>query len=230
MLLAFALTACGPRAHIPPRPERLPGSIPSTDSIARLAGKLAPVLYLQPDESFRLTRVVAVVHPARRLIAYHLLWRDDVHGAWIPFTVPTDQEVVWVEYDDANAPVRLWTFWHQDVLHADWRGKGVPAVDVQWGKHGSLPHGARAEDLRWPRTLGAFWLAALLGVPDFALGRLSRKGPLCFCHGYARYRRFTQPLELAPRLDAVVRTDDPNATLRAVFGTKYSRKQLWPEG
>lgn len=188
------------------------------------------MLYLQPDESFRLTRVVAVVHPTRRLIAYHLLWRDDVHGAWIPFTVPTDQEIVWVEYDEAQSPVALLTFWHEDILLADWRGKGAPAVDVQWGKHGSLPRGVIAADLRWPRTLGLFWLGALLGTPDLALGRLSRKGPLCFCHGYARYRRFTQPLELAPRLDAVVRTDNPQATLRAVFGKKYSRKQQWPKG
>ena len=32
---------------------------------------------------------VAVVHPDSQVVAYHLLWRDDAHGAWIPFTVPT---------------------------------------------------------------------------------------------------------------------------------------------
>src|SRR5687767_6738293 len=84
---------CGPIAHIPAAPITVPGALADTDSAALLARTLAPVLYLQPDEWFRLERVVAVVHPERRIIAYHLLWRDDVHGAWLPFTIPTDQEI-----------------------------------------------------------------------------------------------------------------------------------------
>src|SRR5438046_3203018 len=97
-----AMAACGPHAHIPPRPaepQSVEGALLSTDSSARLARALAPVLFLQRDEWFPLSRVVAVVHPTRRIIAYHLLWQDDVHGSWIPFTVPTDEEVVWVGYD-----------------------------------------------------------------------------------------------------------------------------------
>ena len=70
-----------------------------------LARSLAPLLYVQRDEWFPLDRVVAVLNPTRRVIAYHLLWRDDVHGSWIPFTVPTDEEIVWVGYD-SNATLR----------------------------------------------------------------------------------------------------------------------------
>ena len=36
---------------------------------------------------------------------------------------------------------------------------------------------------------------------------LTRKGPLCFCHGYRRYREFTRPLLVSGRLDPVIRTD-----------------------
>ena len=63
----------------------IPGALEATDSGA----VLAPLLYAQRDEWFPLERIVAVVHPTRRVIAYHLLWKDDVHASWIPFTVPT---------------------------------------------------------------------------------------------------------------------------------------------
>ena len=43
------------------------------------------------------------------------------------------------------------------------------------------------------------------------VGDITRKGPLCFCHGYGRYREFTRPIILANRIDAVIRTEDPEA-------------------
>src|SRR5919108_4353763 len=124
VLSCVALGACGPRAHIPPRtlePHPVAGALADSDAAARLARAIAPVLFLQRDEWFPLERVVAVVHPTRPVIAYHLLWRDDIHGSWIPFTVPTDEEVVWVGYDSSAAPTDIWTFWHGTVLHTPWR-------------------------------------------------------------------------------------------------------------
>ena len=97
----------------------IPGAVADSDSSATLARELAPLLYTQRDEWFPLERAVAVVNPSRPIIAYHLLWRDDVHGSWIPFTVPTDEEIVWVGYDTTRAPTDIWTFWHGSVLHAD---------------------------------------------------------------------------------------------------------------
>lgn len=192
-----------------------------------LARQLAPLLYLQRDERFQLSRVVAVLHPSRPVIAYHLLWRDDVHGAWVPFTVPTDQEIVWVGYDSARAPTDIWTYWHGRILHADWRRKGQVIVDVQWGKHGSLPHAVRERDLPRFQTLWDFYLLAFV-LPDLWLGSLNRPGPSCFCHGFDRYREFTRPLFVGPVLDVVVRADNPDAALRAVFGRRYSEKPFWP--
>jgi hypothetical protein len=186
------------------------------------------MLYLQPDEWFPLERVVAVVHPRRPIVAYHLLWRDDVHGSWIPFTIPTDQEVVWVGYEAGGAPTELWTFWHGTILHADWRDRGPAQVDVQWGKHGSLPRRVIERDLPDTKTLNSFYLFTWLGLPDIWLGNLTRRGPWCYCKGYGRYRDFSKVVTLGNRIDVVVRTEDPGDVLTKVFGTKYSRKRPWP--
>lgn len=230
VVAALQLAACGPHAHIPPRGAvPVPGAATPGDSTDRLARTLAPTLYLQPDETFPLSRVAAVVHPTRPIIAYHLLWRDDVHGAWIPFTVPTDEEVVWVGYDPATlSPTELWTYWHGRILHTDWRGKGPPAFDVQWGKHGSLPRGVAEGDLPKLRSLNLFYAFTIIGLPDIWLSNTERKGPWCFCHSFKRYRQFTRPLPLESRLDLVIRTDDAHEALRAVFGNKYSNKTRWP--
>jgi hypothetical protein len=206
----------------------VPAALSSTDSGARLARALAPLLYLQRDEWFPLDRAVAVLHPTRPIIAYHLLWRDDVHGSWIPFTVPTDQEIVWVGYDRSGAPTDLWTFWHGTILHTDWHDRGTPAIDVQWGKHGSLPRGIIESDLPRLRTLNAFYAYQYLFLPDILLGKLTRPGPSGFFHSYARYRDFSRLLVLGDSLDAVVRTEYPRQSLEAVFGKPFSNKPPWP--
>jgi hypothetical protein len=227
--LALAgVAACGPRAHIPPRPLVIPGAVEATDSVAILARSLAPLLYIQRDEWFPLERVVAVVHPTRPVIAYHLLWRDDVHGSWVPFTVPTDEEVVWVGYDSTRAPTDIWTFWHGTVLHADWRNRGQVAIDIQWGKHGSLPHRTIESDLPGSRKLNLFYAFTWIGLPDIWLGDLTRRGPWCFCHGYSRYRDYSRLLPLADRVDVVIRAENATDALVAVFGRPYSKKRPWP--
>ena len=227
-ILLTLSTGCGPRAHIPLRPVNLPGVLAPTDSGAALARSLAPVLYLQRDETFPLSRAVAILHPEKRVIAYHLLWRDDVNGSWIPFTIPTDQEIVWVGYDLAQAPVEVWTYWHGALLHTPWPKTQV-VIDVQWGKHGSLPRGVRESDLPRLRTLNFFYASTMFLLPDILLGDLTRKGPLGFFHSYRRYRDFSRSLLLAGHLDAIAQTADPDKILRAVFG-KYSHKPMWPPG
>ena len=227
-LALICAAACGPRAHIPVRPAVIPGALDPSDSTALLARSLAPLLYIQRDEWFPLERVVAVAHPTRPIIAYHLLWRDDVHGSWVPFTVPTDEEVVWVGYDSTHAATDIWTFWHGSLLHADWRSRGQVAIDVQWGKHGSLPHQTIESDLPETRKLNLFYALTWIGLPDIWLGDLTRRGPWCFCHGYARYRDYSKLLPLADRVDAVVRAENATDALIAVFGRPYSKKRPWP--
>jgi len=224
----LTLSSCGPHAHIPRLPVApLPGTeVSNADST--LAKSLAPLLYIQRDETFPLSRVVAVLHPFEQVIAYHLLWRDDAHGAWLPFTIPTDEELVWVRYDSTGQATHVWTYWHGVVLSTDWRGKGRVAINVQWGKHGSLPRGIVESNLPLELNLPIYFVYAWLGVPDFLLGRLVRKGPSCFCHGYRRYREFTRVLATSERLDVIVRTVDPDELLGRVFGKPYSEKPAWP--
>lgn len=186
------------------------------------------MLYLQRDERFPLSRVAAVLHPTKRIIAYHLLWRDDVNGSWIPFTVATDQEIVWVGYDASLAPTDVWTYWHGTILHTPWRRSQV-AINVQWGKHGSLPRGLVESSLPSPKKLNFFFAATRFLVPDQILGRTQRHGPTTFPHSYKRYRDFSKVMTIADRLDLIVRMEDPDVALKAVFG-KYSRKPPWPHG
>ena len=231
VVAAVTLAACGPRARIPEfgaRQRSLAGSLADSTVGARLARSLAPVLFLQRDESFPLSRVVAVLHPTQRIIAYHLLWRDDAHGSWIPFTIPTDQEIVWVGYDSTNAPTELWAYWHGKILHTPWKDRGPVAINVQWGKHGSLPRGIVESDLPRFQTLNGFYAVAWAGLLDLWLGKLTRPGPGCFCHGFDRYREFTRPLLLSERVDVVAHTEDPKEILAATFGHRYSKKKPWP--
>ena len=225
--LSLFSSSCVPVSAMPPVPLTVPDRVDPSDGDALLALQLAPLLYLQRDERFRLERVVAVLHPDRPLIAYHLLWQDDAHGAWAPFTRPTDQEILWVGYDSTDAPTDLWTYWHGSILHADWSGKGQVVADVQWGKHGTLPRHIDEADLPAVQALTGFYLFTWM-LPDLWLGHLTSNGPWCFCFGPARYREFTKPVRLGERLDAVVRTANPDRALAAVFGNDYSRKPNWP--
>ena len=227
VVLAFAAAACGPRTRFPVLPAALPDSVAANDSAARLARELAPVLYLQRDESFPLERAVAVLHPERRVIAYYLTYQHDLAARWSPFSQGPDEEEVWVGYDAALAPTDLWTYWHGTILHANWRGKGELGVNVQWGKHGSMPRGMPIGELpRW-QSLQIFY-AMTYAFPDLWFGRFSSRGPLCFCRSFARYLEFSRPIVLGARLTAIGRTANPGSLLTVVFGKRYAHKPYWP--
>lgn len=225
--LTVLLGACGPHVVLPAIPVTLAQQ--SDSSGIALARALAPTLHVQRDEPFTLERVVAVIHPTRPIIAYHVLWSHDVNGQWVPWAKASDAEEVWVGYDPRTLlPTDLWTYWHGDILHTAWAGKGRPAVAVQWGKHGSLPYGVIESDLPRSRTLNFFYAAEFVLLPDIWLGKASHGGPWGFFHSYSRYRDFSVEIPLGTRLDAVVTTDDPRAALLAVFGARHADKQAWP--
>ena len=130
-------------------------------------------------------------------------------------------------YDSTNAPSELWTFWHGSILHTPWKQRGV-GINVQWGKHGSLPRGVIESDLPPIKKLNDFYAYHFLGIWDMWLGKLTRPGPGCFCHSYGRYRDYVDPIMVADRIDAVARVADPRDILIAVFGRPYSKKKPWP--
>lgn len=209
----------------------MPAVVPlaADSAVVALARSLAPMAYVQRDEPFPLERVVAVAHGRCPIIAYVLDWRWDVNGQWMPWTKSSDEEEVWVGYDSTtHAPTDLWTYWHGTILHADWRGRAATAIDVQWGKHGSLPHGVIESDLPASKTLNVMYAMEFVLLPDIWLGKLVHGGPWGFGHGYARYRDFSRVVPLGERLDAVLRTDRPNNALAELLGNRYSRKRAWP--
>jgi hypothetical protein len=225
----FGAWGCVPTVRLPSLPADAPGIVSPNDSLWALADQLAPTLYAQRDEPFPLVRVAAVVHPTRNVIAYHFLWKHDVDGQWLPWAKPSDEEEVWVGYDPVTLQAtELWTYWHHTILHTDWRNRGLPAFDVQWGKHGSLPRGTIESDLPRFKTLNVFYALEFALLPDIWLGKLAHGGPWGFFHSYARYRDFSEPHFLRGHLDAVVRTEDPRGALHAIFGARYSNKLHWP--
>lgn len=221
------LVACGRHVTLAPVPLHVPGQ--SDSAGVALAVALAPVLHVQRDEPFALDRVVAVLNPERPVIAYHLLWSHDVNGQWVPWSKASDAEEVWVGYDShTNLATDIWTYWHGDILHTAWTGKGVPQISVQWGKHGSLPFGVIESDLPRSRTLNLFYIAEFVLLPDIWLGKASHGGPWGFFHSYGRYRDFSRIVPLRHRLDAIVTSDDPKPALDLIFGPRHADKQAWP--
>lgn len=100
---------------------------------------LTPELRVVPGEPFQLQDLVAIHHPERPLIAYHLFWEDDID--FPEDNDPTDHEVVWVEYDmDTGYPTYLYSYFHGNIVTtpAD-PNHQFTAFAVEWGKHGSLP-------------------------------------------------------------------------------------------
>lgn len=112
---------------------------PPSPSQAAAVRRFAPRLFTTASEPFALENAAAIVHPSRPLIAYHLFWDDDID--FPDDNEPTDHEVVWMQYSgDGTRLERLWAYFHGRLLES--RGGPTdarPRIDVQWGKHGSLP-------------------------------------------------------------------------------------------
>ncbi|MEW5979201.1 MAG: hypothetical protein AB1898_25685 [Acidobacteriota bacterium] len=113
----------------------------------QMAFRFAPRLFLTANEPFELKDFVAILHPTRNLIAYHLFWDDDID--FPDDNDPCDHEIVWVEYDpDKSSLTGIITYFHGRLLRSDpvavaeaLANQGRPRVLVQWGKHGSMPFG-----------------------------------------------------------------------------------------
>jgi hypothetical protein len=117
---------------------------PTAQELARVR-RFAPRVYVTASEFFPLRDLAAIVHPDRPLIAYHFFWDDDID--FPEDNDPCDHELMWVEHsEDGGAISRIWTYFHGRILEGgaaaleDARRHGMrPRVNVQWGKHGSMP-------------------------------------------------------------------------------------------
>lgn len=110
-----------------------------------LARRFAPRVYTTPGEFFPLKDFAVILHPDRPLVAYHFFWEDDID--FPEDNDPCDHELMWVAYSrDRRSLQQVWTYFHGRILPGgdaavvDARRHGMrPRVNVQWGKHGSMP-------------------------------------------------------------------------------------------
>ena len=118
-----------------------------TDEEWQLARRFAPRVYVIASEFFPLKDFAVIVHPAERLIAYHFFWEDDID--FPEDNDPCDHELMWVRYSPDRISVeKIWTYFHGRILAGGeaalsdaHRNRMRPRVNVQWGKHGSMPVG-----------------------------------------------------------------------------------------
>jgi hypothetical protein len=118
-----------------------------TESEWQLARRFAPRLYATASEFFSLKDFAVILHPTSRLIAYHFFWEDDID--FPEDNDPCDHELMWVQYaPDRLSIEKVWTYFHGRILEGgeaafeDARRHAMrPRVNVQWGKHGSMPAG-----------------------------------------------------------------------------------------
>lgn len=222
-----------------------------------IVDRLAPRVMTTHSEPFTLRDIVAVIHPDEPVIAYHLFWDDDID--YPDDNEPSDHEVVWVRYSQDGRFERLWTYFHGRILDggdeavADAaRHGGRPLVNVQWGKHGSMPAGwqqqmieaaaneTEAGDLPAgePITLerynrGTFEKLRSEGAraADHPLARVN-KWPRTFTGTWTDFSRFEKSVDVRARLEKqgmVLVSAWNNATINQRFlRYNFKPKIEWP--
>jgi len=119
---------------------------PLTDMEQHHILRFAPILQTNRAECFALLDVVAVHHPSKPLIGFHLFWEDDYD--YPDDFEPCDHEQVWIAYDPLHGAVTgVWSFFHSLILTTSEavteanENEGKAVIRVEWGKHGSLLKG-----------------------------------------------------------------------------------------
>jgi hypothetical protein len=171
-----------------------------------LARRFAPRLMTTPTEFFGLKDAAVVMHPDRRLIAYHLFWDDDID--FPEDNDPCDHEVIWVAYAEGGKDIeQVYAYFHGRILAGtadtlkDARANGGrPRIQVQWGKHGSIPFGSEQQKIRVviddvPADLRASVAngVTVAQINELTFRKLSGEGARLRDHGLAR--RMKWPLK-----------------------------------
>jgi hypothetical protein len=230
---------------------------PPTAAERRIVERLAPRVFVTRTEPFALRDVVAVIHPDEPIIAYHLLWDDDID--YPDDNDPSDHELVWVRYRPDGTLDRFWTYFHGRILDggpvavSDAAAHGMrPAVFVQWGKHGSMPLGWASQPIEadageteagfypigTPITLevynrGTYQKLSTEGAraADHPLARLNG-WPRSFAGSWAEFSRFDRPVEVLGLLRArpmILVSRWNSATLNQRFlRYNFKPKSEWP--
>lgn len=211
--------------------------LPATDEQRVLVQRFAPRLHLVAREFFPLKDIVAVVHPDRPLIAYHLFWDDDL--GFPSDNDPCDHEVVWVEFDRATQRVaKVTTYWHGRLVTTEEAAAdahshgGRPWIGVEWGFHGSVPFRAPGKVAIVDEILRAHWTKAHDTMKTLPRDPLARGWPTEYAGDYAAYTNFAVPLDPRPMLrerNLIYVSRWANATInRYCLRYNFAAKTEWP--
>lgn len=178
-----------------------PPAVPAAKQ-AELVRLFAPRLFSVKGEFFPLKDVVAIIHPDRPVIGYHLFWEDDI--GFPSDNEPCDHEIVWVEYDPATLRVtKVSTYFHGQILAppdavAEANAhEGRPWIGVEWGFHGSLPRGGLEAATPVFRRHWENAQRGRQGSPD----PLARGWPEKYAGSFDDYLKFTEPVDPRVLLD-----------------------------
>jgi hypothetical protein len=174
---------------------------------------------------------VAVHHPSRPILAYHLFWADDID--FPDDNDPTDHEVVWVEYDPETLKSRrLFSYFHGRILEADSMGKD-PVFAVEWGKHGGLPFANPSEARPFrAEMLHSNWRRLSQSGRQSPDSALAAGWPSRFKGAFEDYTRFDDPMDLKRELERFnlqFETKWANAAInRRALRLNFAAKLEWP--
>lgn len=117
--------------------------LPLTDNEITYMYQFCPVLLTNEAEPFALKDIVAIHHPEKSLIGYHLFWEDDYD--FPDDQEPSDHEEVWIAYDATIGDVtNVYAWFHSRIIQSQAAATeandnaGRARIRVEWGKHGSL--------------------------------------------------------------------------------------------
>jgi len=225
----------------------------ATPRESTLARRFAPRLFTTATEPFALRDAVAIIHPTARTIAYHLFWADDID--FPDDNDPCDHEVVWIRHSpDGQRLEHIWTYFHGRLLMDGPRRNGTtrPIINVQWGKHGSLPENWRAQEIipettevadGIPTATGPLPLPAYLGSSYRKLSTTGRRlphSPLARRLGWpgrfegseGEFMTFSTPVDLLPLMapsgSVIVSRFNSGTLNRWIIPYNFRPKTEWP--
>ena len=203
--------------------------------------RYAPILYTTPNEYFKLMDVIAIHHPNKPLIAYHLFWEDDYN---FPDDYdPCDHEQVWISYNIETGRVDgIWSFYHSYILSTPEAieeanaNDGHAVIRVEWGIHGSLIKNSEnlklyEIDMPMLKFLEYTYSRAVKGgrMMDHPI---KKRWPERFDGSFEDYLNFNNKIhteELLKKKNMVLKSSWSNAVIQQYFLTyNFAPKFDWP--
>lgn len=213
-----------------------------TEDEVRLIRKFCPILLTNPQECFPLKDFVAVHHPTKPLIGYHLFWEDDFD--FPDDYEPCDHEEVWIQYDPQQEVVtKVMAFFHSRVIQSETAVEEArdnqqrAKIRIEWGKHGALLTGW--EEMNEPLTGVSLleWMRVTYDhvcsggrVPHHPLKRFWPAGFEGTFEEYVEFSEAVDPLAYLDRKPLMFKSRWVNAILYTqCLLYNFHPKMEWPE-